>query len=279
LDLCPPKFRLKDAKVNTAVLRNKINEAVVENALFNVRKELEKAKNEYECRLNEMIGKISLIEGMTLRSLLCKRYSKETDHVRKRQNKKLFNLWSKQSKISPDCITDISTKGITVHERNALQFGLKHHILLKSFDKDLVKVNIEQMVDTAAWKTQSKVDFDLRDDIKRCCFKFEQQGKKLCSSRKNQHLHRTLRFLARDKSVRVCSYDKGTGVVIMDSDDYYRKLNDILQDGSKFVKVDVDDSKPKSHPIVIKQRSMNYYIRKYIPDEDLRKELLQSGTW
>ena len=26
------------------------------------------------------------------------------------------------------------------------------------------------MVDTVAWKTKSKVDFDLRDDIKRCYF-------------------------------------------------------------------------------------------------------------
>ena len=86
-----------------------------------------------------------------------------------------------------------------------VQFGLKHHILPKSFDKDLVKVNIEQMVDTAVWKTKSKVDFDLRDDIKRCYFQFEQQAKKVCSSKKNQHLHRTLRHLSRDKSVRVCS--------------------------------------------------------------------------
>ena len=48
LNLCPPKFKLKDAKVNVAVLRDKINEAVIENALFNVRKELDRSRSEYE---------------------------------------------------------------------------------------------------------------------------------------------------------------------------------------------------------------------------------------
>ena len=58
------------------------------------------------------------------------------------------------------------------------------------FDKDLMKVNIEMMVDTAVWKSKSKLDFDLRDDIKRCYFEFEQQAKKLCSTKKNQYLHK-----------------------------------------------------------------------------------------
>ena len=218
-----------------------------------------------------------MIESLTLRSLLSKRFDRKAEVVHDRHKKKLFNLWSQQSKMSPDCITNISSRTLTIHERNALQFGLHHHILPKSFDKDLVKVNIEQMVDTAVWKTKSKVDFDLREDIKRCYFDFERQGKKICLSRKNQHCHRTLLKLAKDKSICVCSYDKGTGVVIMNSSDYHSKLKEILQDGSKFVEIDVDDSKPKLHPIVSKQNSIKYYVNKYIPEEDW-KSLKQPGS-
>ena len=234
-------------------------------------------KADYSAWLGELINEISLIEGMTLRSLLTRRFKNETESIRNRHNKKLFNLWFKQSKMSPDCITDISSRGLSIHERNALQFGLNHHVLPKSFDKDLVIVNIKQMVDTVTWRTKSKVDFDLRDDIKRCYFEFEQQGKKICATKKNVYMHRTLRNLASDKRVKICSYDKGTGLVVMDSCVYYEKLSEILQDDSKFQKIDVDHSKPSSHPIVVKQRSLNNYIRRYFPEED-RKRLMESGT-
>ena len=112
---------------------------------------LEKAKSVYNDCFNDLINSISLIEGMTLRSLFSKRFQRENEVIRQRHNRKLFNLWSKQSRMSPDCITDLSSRGLSVHERNALQFGLNHHILPKSFDKDLVKVNIEQMVDTVTY--------------------------------------------------------------------------------------------------------------------------------
>ena len=132
-----------------------------------------------------------------------------------------------------------------------MQFGLQHHALPKSFEKTKVKVYVEECVDSVMWKTKStSVDFDLRDNIKKCYFDFERQGEKVSSSKKNLAFHKTLRNLSRDRSIVVCPYDKGTGVVIMDRDDYYKKLNAIIEDGSKFVRVDFDNTKPNSHPVV-----------------------------
>ena len=83
---------------------------------------------------------------------------------------------------------------------------------------------VEECVDSVMWKTKStSVDFDLRDNIKKCYFDFERQSEKVCSSKKNLAFHKTLRNLSRDRSIVVCPYDKGTGVVIMDRDDYYKK--------------------------------------------------------
>ena len=140
-----------------------------------------------------------------------------------------------------------------------------------------MKVNIEECVDSTVWKTKGKVGFDLRDEIKRFYFDFEKKAKQVCSSKKNQIFHRTLRNLSRDKSIRICSYDKGTGVVVMDSVDYYNKLSDILKADSKFKKIDVDHSKPKLHPVVARQTSVRYYIRTYISEED-RKGLPPVGS-
>jgi len=268
LDLCPPKFKLKDAKVKSPDLNKRIHKVLVEEALKNTLHSLETAKEVYAESLKAINPILSLVERASLNKLLSARYDNESKKVYDRHKKKLFHLWTSQSKYSPDCITDISSRGLTLQEKNALQFGLYHHILPKSFDRDQVKVNVEELVDSVVWRTKEKVGFDLRDEIKRHYFDFEKEAKKVCSSKKNQMLHRTLRNLSKEKSIRVCSYDKGTGVVVMDSVDYYNKLNSTLDDVSKFVKINVDHSTPKCHPVVVRQRKVKYYIKKYIPEED-----------
>ena len=278
MGLYPPMYRVKDTKVNTPVLNNKVEKVIIQNTLANARCDLEDAKSHYKAVLKEITDNISLMERICLNALLSRRYSKEVKDVHERHQKKLFNLWSKQSKFSPDCIRDISSRGLSIQERNALQFGLQHHIIPKSFDRTKVKVYIEEAIDSLLWKTsETHVDFDLRDNIKKCYFDYERQGEKVCSSKKNQFLHKTLRNLARDKTICVCPYDKGTGVVIMDSSDYYSKLNEIVNDTSKFIMVDVDHTRPKTHPVVKKQNSVRYYVTKYIPEED-RKGLIKPGS-
>lgn len=196
-------------------------------------------------------------------------------------------MWHRQSKFAPDCITVIGEINLTVHERNALQFGLKHHILAKSFDTDKVKANIECAVDTAIWKTNTKTDFDFCDDVKRCFFEFEKKSKFILQSKRNVALHRTLLKLSKNDNICSCPYDKGNGLVVMPRSEYYKKLDSIVEDQSKFVKINVDHSSPKSHPIVAKERSIGYYVRTYLMcdcghgcdcDNKAFKKLIPSGT-
>ena len=56
-------------------------------------------------------------------------------------------------------------------------------------------------------------------------------------SRLNQALHRLLKSLARDGSVKGCKFDKGRGVVILNSNDYYSKLNSMISDSTKFTEI------------------------------------------
>ena len=48
---------------------------------------------------------------------------------------------------------------------------------------------------------------------------------------KNTALHRTLYNLSQEPDIKVCNFDKGRGV-IMDSNVYYSKLDDIVNDQS-----------------------------------------------
>ena len=56
-------------------------------------------------------------------------------------NKKLVNLWKKERVRCPESVTNLSSKKIDIKQKEALRFGLNHHILEK---KDEFKVGIEK---------------------------------------------------------------------------------------------------------------------------------------
>ena len=91
--------------------------------------------------------------------------------------------------------------------------------------------------------------------------------------------HRTLASLAKDKSIKLCSFDKGSGLVILNADDYYHKLDAIVNDESKFSLIEQDPNKP--HPVIQKQNSVTYHINRYIKnyiDEETLSNILPSGA-
>ena len=76
--------------------------------------------------------------------------------------------------------------------------------------------------------------------------------------------------------------DKGTGVVVMDSDEYYSKLDVIVNDSSKFKKLSFPDDYAKASLIISKQRSVSYYVNTYLKDDygfdkKFRANLTQTG--
>jgi len=48
--------------------------------------------------------------------------------------------------------------------------------------------------------------------------------------------------LSKDQSILICKPDKRDGIVIMNKVDYYRKMDEILKDTSKFRKVNCDSN-------------------------------------
>ena len=83
----------------------------------------------------------------------------------------------------------------------------------------------------------------------------------VCSSKTNRTLHRVLSDLRSDESIKVCSFDKGNGIVILNSQDYYSKLDSIINDTSKFVEI------PKCNAdkvLIANETSIQGYVYKYI---------------
>ena len=81
------------------------------------------------------------------------------------------------------------------------------------------------------------------------------------SSYRNHALHKTLKNLANDNTIKICKFHKGKGTAIMDLSDYYSNLNSLVCNQSKFVQV---NQNTKIFTIISKEKSVTYFVRKYL---------------
>ena len=173
---------------------------------------------------------------------------------------KLTNLRRKERLRSPGIITNLSNKALTIAEQDALPFGL-NHILPRKFQENNVKANIERFIHGLKQKTKIKLDDDFKDEVKFLFKKFASNAERAISTRYNSAIHRTLGALSKDKSIKICKQGKGNGVVILNSNEYFKKLDEIILDQTKFVEV-VPKRKSNIHPLISRETSIGKYIRK-----------------
>ena len=133
-----------------------------------------------------------------------------------------------------------------------LRLGLKHHILPRNVNETQVKFNVEKLWQyakkTIVSGTDSSTESSIRDDLRHSTQSFLNSAKNRCNTKMNQNFHKTLSNLKKDNSIKVCAYDKGNGIVIVISKDYYEKLYTIILDSSKFAEVPAPNN--KSDPVI-----------------------------
>ena len=142
-------------------------------------------------------------------------------------------------------------------EEKALRFSLQHHILPKKIREDEVKCNIEKLAYTLETRFKLPINIELKDKIKFYFRKFMNEAKARCSDKSNQAIHSALKSLANDPNIKICKFDKGRGVVILNSKDYYMKLDSIVSDSTKFTEV---VSNAKTHPIISREQTLRKLI-------------------
>ena len=74
------------------------------------------------------------------------------------------------------------------------------------------------------------------------------QHKQLLSK---EHLQ-CLNILKKNKDIRITKPDKGGGIVLLNTNDYNKKMNDILEDQSKFQKVEKEKDKTRQDKALCK---------------------------
>ena len=145
---------------------------------------------------------------------------------------------------------------------------------------------LERKASYCAWKKNVKTDLEFRDEIKLATGIFLNAAKNLCKSRQNVRLHKTLNKLSSDSKIKVCRLDKGNGVCLLNSKDYFEKLDSIVSDETKFNVVQYDLNKETTGncakaPWIKAENSIKYYVKNYIKnlvDSSIYSTLLPTGS-
>ena len=90
----------------------------------------------------------------------------------------------------------------------------------------------------------------------------------------------TLKKLGKNRDLKICKPDKGNGVVIMNSNDYFQKMNTILNDNTKFRKCKEYESLYNYN--LKMEDKINYFLRKIkkngVIDDTEYKNLYVNGS-
>ena len=155
---------------------------------------------------------------MTRLNRKCRQDCTETEQ---RHHKKLTNLWRSERDPAPDCLINRSDRKLSLEEENALRLGLKHHILPKNIDGIQIKTRVEQLWDFAKRTIVNGIDSTtecmVKDDVRHSTQSFLNSARNICGSRISRKFHDTLRNLKNDPNIKVCAFDKGNGVVIVNT--------------------------------------------------------------
>ena len=235
------------------------------------KQKLKTTRREYLVLYDTVERSLSLCELKMLIHLINEQKGKKTTRDKEtRHRSKLYNMWINQRPAVPDCIVNLSKYQLSLSERNALLFGPGHHILPKRIDEVAVKSQIESQLNRICARNKIKLSYDNKSKLREAADCFLHESKSVCSTRKNQALHRTLKALSSNTDIKCCKMDKGVGVVILDTKEYFSKLDIIVQDESRFKELEYNLESATTiqqcskAPWILKESSISNYIRKYI---------------
>ena len=282
LGLCPQKFKFKLPKDTAYNNTKEFYDVALRKQTDEARRDESTAEENFLDFKFDIFSKLTLFEKTLYMKLLVARVANASEKVIHKHSQKLQLLWRKQRPSSPDCLVNLSSRQLTIEEQEALRYGLEHHILPSKVNIDEIKVNMEKATWIASKRMDKEIDAvpnDFRHKIIHAVHSFSNVVRNICGSKKNTRKHYVLKRLASDKSIRICKFDKGTGVCILNSTAYTNKLQSIISDTSKFQEVCVDNKKkPKDHPTIKKYEKIKRYISKYITKEHFDESVVSQLT-
>ena len=187
------------------------------------------------------------------------RQKKNLLQTKRTLEEKLHKLWFEQTLHVPEnTVINYSSFALSQQMHDLLKTGLKHPIPpRKSIDLPL-QVQVEKLTHTLG----SQVKRNHINMLKFCLEEFHQRVINLNNTPHHKSFKRTVKELRSNPDIRVCRFDKGQGVAILNTSDYMNKLYAIIDDSSKFKVVDTNDKDIMvNHALISDQSRLNRLLK------------------
>ena len=133
LNLCPEFLKFRPPKLQVYKHNTEFYQVVVRKKLKEIEREKKAAEFRFNSQKRDILAKLTFLEKSCLISLLTKQFKLFATPYIVTHEKKLLNLWRRQSEKCPECVMNLSDKKLNLREKNALKFGTESpHLTEKS---------------------------------------------------------------------------------------------------------------------------------------------------
>ena len=196
--------------------------------------------------------KFGLFDFLMFSRVLNRTISFHMNKIKTIQARKLQKLWVDQKICVPDnTVLNFSSFPLDDKSLEVLKLGLKAPILPRNNIKVPIQVQIERLL----YILGTSVQKNHCNNLSHCLHDFHKQIIQKNRSPLQKHFKSTVNDLKKRSDIKICRFDKGQGIAVLNSEDYIKKLQNIINDTSKFIEVEQDQSDLKCHHAVVKDGS------------------------
>ena len=206
--------------------------------------------------------KLSSFDFLLLTKAIIRENLKLRTDTIERQNRKLQQLWLQHRFTTPkNTVTNFSKHEISQEQLSLLSTGLNTPINPNSKDLMNLRTQMEKVV---------TIQKDLNTDTmtSNLSHLLRTYGKQIANTNKrkeNKSMTNVIKSLSRNHELKIIPYDKGNGTAIMDKTDYLFKLHNIVDDDSKFKKIEFSGNDlMTNHPVISDENKLKYFLNKYV---------------
>ena len=281
------KFKLYKESLHNTDQYRKFQRNLLEKEMICKKRQIDQLSDEVTNIKEELRGKVSLLDLSCLCHFVLRNDSNYKNKIRLTHDRKLNNLGGNldlKSALPDSVIFNYSRRILSDREKFLLSFGLDFNIPVFKIPYFKYFLPFEKLIDSLKkYDIAAGSNFTtLKKQIKHISLKtfYSFKSCKVFSPIFNSNDMQIMKELGKDQNIVICSPDKGKGVVILDKVDYIAKMNDIISDTSKFVKVIVTSS---TFSIIIKiEDKINRFLSKIkklnIISAEQYNDLFASGT-
>ena len=232
-------------------------------------RELKSTKARIAEEEDELKQNISHIKFEAIKLFLERRINKTDTEMREKQHRKLCELYGGNVHIKTvkDSIINLSNFEMDENIVDIMSMGMNYHMQTK-IDPLHRKAQVEILYEDIKNKENRNIikitdDSKLKTELER----FGSKTMQACKNPLTKEQHKAIRDFTNNKDVIVRKADKSNVFVVMNTQMYQQKIDEILSDSTKFMKIDKDpteDLKKQINQLIaqIKQDNKEYPLQK-----------------